>query len=139
MNNSRKIAILFGSKGFEKDKVREYKKEYDEIIEDAIKENKNIKSTFYKDKANRLYRRMKKYKENHLYFIHDFDVPFDDNLSEQDLRMFKIKTKISGGFRSFEVAKDYVNVLSIIKTSIKRNINPFESIKKIFNNEILFA
>ena len=35
-------------------------------------------------------------------------------------------------------AISYVNALSIIKTSIKRNINPFESIKAIFNNEILF-
>ena len=139
MNNSRKLAILFGSKCFEKEKVKEYEKEYDEILKEASKENKNIKSSFYKDKANKLYRRMKKYKKNHLYFIHDFEVPFDDNLSEQDLRIFKTKTKISGGFRSFNVAQDYVNILSIIKTSIKRNINPFESIKKIFNNETLFV
>lgn len=43
--------------------------------------------------VNRLYRRMKKYKKNHLYFIDDFTVPFDNNHSEQDLRIFKIKTK----------------------------------------------
>ena len=139
MNNSRKIAISFGSNKFTKSKIKEYKLEYDKIIKIGKEENKKISSSFYKDKANRLYRRMKKYKSNHLYFIEDFKVPFDNNLSEQDLRIFKIKTKISGGFRSFEVAKDYVNVLSIIKTSIKRNINPFESIKRIFNNEILFA
>ena len=36
-------------------------------------------------------------------------------------------------------AKSYVNALSIVKTSIKRNINPFSSIKAIFNNETLFA
>ena len=53
--------------------------------------------------------------------------------------MFKTKTKISGGFRSMEAAKHYVNALSLIKTSIKRNINPFESIKAIFNNQVLFS
>ena len=80
-----------------------------------------------------------KYKQNHLYFIEDFSIPFDDNLSERDLRIFKNKTKISGGFRSMNVAQDFANVLSIIKTSIKRKVNPFDSIKEILNNKILFA
>ena len=82
---------------------------------------------------------MVKYKQNHLYFIEDFNVPFDDNLSERDLRIFKNKTKISGGFRSIDVAQDFANALSIIKTSIKRKINPYDSINAIFNNEVLFA
>ncbi len=138
MNNTRKIAISFGLKKFDKNKIKEYEGEFDNLLMLAKKENKNIKSSYYKDKANKLYRRLKKYKKNHLYFIKNFEVPFDNNLSEQDLRMFKIKTKISGGFRSIKAAEHYVNTLSIIKTSIKRNINPFESIKAIFNNQVLF-
>ena len=139
MNETRKIAISFGLKRFNKEKIEEYEEEFDNLLELAKNENKNIKSSFYKDKANQLYRRLKKYKKNHLYFIKDFEVPFDNNLSEQDLRMFKIKTKISGGFRSMQAAEHYVNALSIIKTSIKRGINPFESIKAIFNNQLLFT
>lgn len=53
----------------------------------------------------------------------------------KELRIFKTKTKISGGFRSIEAAQDYANVLLVVKTSVKRKINP----KAIFNNEILFA
>ena len=139
MNNTRKIAISFGMTKFNKEKVKEYEEEFENILKIAKEENKNIHSSFYKEKANKLYRRLKKYKNNHLYFIKDFEVPFDNNLSEQDLRIFKTKTKISGGFRSMSVAQDYVNTLSIIKTSIKRKINPFDSIKAIFNNQILFA
>ena len=138
MNNTRKIAIQYGVKKFDKQKIKEYEKEYDKILELAIQENKEIKSSYYKDKANKLYRRLKKYKKNHLYFIKDFDVPFDNNRSENDLRIFKNKTKISGGFRTMKGAIGYVNALSIIKTSIKRKINPYDSIKAIFNNEILF-
>ena len=74
-----------------------------------------------------------------MYFIKSFEVPFDNNMSEQDLRIFKTKTKISGGFRSIKAANHYVNTLSIIKTSIKRNINSYYSIKKIFENKILFS
>ncbi len=139
MNNTKKIAMSYGLDGFSKEKIDEYKKEYDEIMELAKEENKKIKSSFYKTKkAKPLYNRLVKYKQNHLYFIEDFNVPFDDNLSEQDLRIFKNKTKISGGFRSIEAAQNFANALSIIKTSIKREINPFDSIKAIFENKVLF-
>lgn len=139
MNNTKKIAISYGLNNFDKKKINEYVDEFDNILDLALVENKTIKSSYYKDKANKLYRRIKKYKNNHLYFIKNFEVPFDNNLSEQDLRIFKIKTKISGGFRSMKAAEHYVNALSVIKTSIKRKINPFESIKQIFDNEVLFA
>ncbi len=140
MNQTRKIAISYGMKKFEKDKIKEYEKEYDEILKSAKEENKQIKSSFYRTtKAIPLYNRLKKYKKNHLYFIKNFTIPFDDNLSERDLRIFKNKTKISGGFRSMTSAKYYVNALSIIKTSIKRDLNPFDSIQSIFNNQVLFA
>lgn len=84
------------------------------------KGNRNLKEERVREIAKPLHSRLVKYKENHLYFIKDFNVPFDDNLSERDLRIFKTKTKISGGFRSIEAAQDFVNVLSIIKTSIKK-------------------
>lgn len=82
---------------------------------------------------------MIKYKQNHLYFIEDFNVLFDDNLSERDLRIFKNKTKISGRFRSMDVAQDFANALSVIKISIKRGINSYISINDIFDNKFLFA
>lgn len=140
MNNTRKIAIEYGLTKFSDDKIKEYRNEYDEILKLAKEENKKIKSSYYRlNKAKPLYNRLLKYKQNHLYFIEDFSIPFDDNLSERDLRIFKNKTKISGGFRSMNVAQDFANALSIIKTSIKRKVNPFDSIKDILNNKILFA
>lgn len=140
MNTTRKIAMSYGLKKFDKEKIKEYEREYDGILELAKIENKQIKSSYYRTKkASPLYNRLKKYKKNHLYFIKDFQVPFDDNLSELDLRIFKNKTKISGGFRSMKAAEYYANALSIIKTSIKREINPFDSIKAILDNQVLFT
>lgn len=139
MQNTRKIAMAFGINYFDKSKIKEYEKEFDGILDIAKEENKKISSRYYKDKAKKLYNRLVKYKKNHLYFIYDFNVDFDNNMSEQDLRIFKIKTKVSGGFRSMKGADSYVKALSIIKTSKKRKINHFDSIKRIFNNEILFS
>lgn len=140
MNNTRKIAIEYGLTKFSDDKIEEYNNEYEEILELAKEEDKKIKSSYYRiNKAVPLYNRLVKYKQNHLYFIEDFNIPFDDNLSERDLRIFKNKTKISGSFRGMDVAQDFANTLSIIKTSIKRKINPYYSINSIFNNEILFT
>ena len=47
-----------------------------------------------------LLNRLKKYKRNHLLFLHDFNVPFDNNMSERDLRKCKNRQKMSGGFRT---------------------------------------
>lgn len=138
IKNTKEIAMSFNLNKFDDKKIEEYEKEFDYILEKAIEENKNIKSSFYKDKANQLFRRLKKYKINHLHFIKNFEVAFDNNMSERDLRIFKTKTKVSGGFRSLTGAEHFVNALSIIKTSIKRKLNPFDSIKSIFNNEVLF-
>ena len=137
--HDRKVLIKKGCKSFSNIKTNEISAKYDEIISLAKKESKNIKSTYYKEKALKLIRRCEKYKDNHLAFIYDFSVPFDNNPSERDLRIIKIKTKISGGFKNINSAEAYCDAISIIKTSLKRKINPFESIKDIFNNKVLFA
>ena len=111
---------------------------FDSIINIGKSELKLIKSAFYKEKTKTLINRLEKYKTNHLYFILDFEVPYDNNMSERDLRTYKIKNNISGCFRSFDASTYYSNTMSIIKTGIKRGMNSLECIKRIFNNEVLF-
>lgn len=136
---NRSLAIKYKISSFDDETIKYYKDEYDKILEIAKEENKEITSSYYKPKSEKLYRRFIKYKDNHLYFIQDFDVPFDNNSSERDLRVYKGKTKVSGGFRSLEGANNFADALSIVKTSKKRNINPYNSIQSIFDGETLFA
>ena len=124
---------------FSNQQISNIEDEYNNLIKIAKKENQKIDSKFYKDKAMKLTRRCEKYKGNHLAYIYDFNIPFDNNLSERDLRIIKTKTKISGGFRSEEGSQIYCDAISIIKTSKRRGTNPFKAILDIFNNKVLFA
>ena len=136
---NRKIISKFGAKRFTKDEIKLMEKEYDDILQRAKEENEFIPSTYWKDKANTLLNRCIKHKDVMLFYIYDFSISYDNNFMERALRMIKGKTKVSGGFRSEIGAVRFGNIMSIIKTSKLRGINPFDSIKRIINGENLFA
>ena len=138
-NYERKQLMNQNITNFSNQQISNIEDEYNNLIKIAKKENQKIDSKFYKDKAMKLTRRCEKYKGNHLAYIYDFNIPFDNNLSERDLRIIKTKTKISGGFRSEEGSQIYCDAISIIKTSKRRGTNPFKAILDIFNNKVLFA
>ena len=132
LNEYKKQLVLHGTKELSKEKLEKYSQRYDEILELGVEENKSLESKYYKLEEKKLLNRLKKYKENHLLYIYDFSVPFDNNLSERDLRHVKSKTKISGCFRSLEGLQNYLNIKSIIGTCKKQCLNFYQIIKNIF-------
>jgi transposase len=73
--------------------------------------------------AHNLLNRFKTFKPETLRFLTDFEVPFTNNLPEQDLRMMKAKMKISGGFRTEKGAVDFARLRSVISSARKQGFN----------------
>ena len=112
-----------------------FDKKYDRLIEQARKENPLPETTEKKrgrkkkGKILALVERLANYKASVCLFIHNFAVPFDNNQAERDLRMIKVKTKVSGCFRSEDGAREYLKIMSYIGTAHKQGYNAFEAIK----------
>lgn len=136
MNNNRKKAMESGSGSFPTEIISDYENRYKKLIQKGRQENKTTKHKYAKSEENTLLNRMEKYQDNHLLFLHDFEVSFDDNMSERDLRKVKNREKMAGGFRKDSGHKMYCNILTMIETFKRRNMPLLESIKQVFTGTL---
>jgi transposase len=83
-------------------------------------------------KARNLLDRFRNHPDGILAFMRDFSVPFDNNLSERDLRMMKLRQKISGTFRSFNALVDFCRIRGYVSTARKNGINALDALRRVF-------
>jgi hypothetical protein len=106
-----------------------FEHEFDKLVEEAKLESPDwIYSGQKKSKDANLLRRIIVHKKAVLRFMKDLDVPFTNNQAERDLRMAKVRQKISGCFRSIENANVYARIRSFISTLKKQNRNILEGL-----------
>lgn len=133
MNQKRKEYLSNGEKQFSDEILQKYEKKYSELIVQGKKENKKTRHKYARNEETALLNRLEKYKANHLLFLYNFLVPFDNNMSERDLRKAKNRQKMSGGFRKESGNEMYCSILTIIETLKRRNLGLIENLKLLFN------
>jgi transposase len=138
MKAAKDKAVAKGKQALSAPTLYRYRKAYQAIVQKGLRINPfkppDIKKRGRpkKTKPRNLLERLENYADDILRFLYDFKVPFDNNFSERDLRMMKVKQKISGCFRSFQGAEAFARIRSYIITARKQNINTFDALRDLF-------
>ena len=88
-----------------------------------------------RSKARALIDRLREYRSDCLGFLFDLNVPFTNNQAERDIRMLKVKGKISGGFRRLEGALWFCRTRSYLQTCAKQGLSLLSCLRSVFAGE----
>ena len=117
------------------DRLTHFERRYDELITQGLQANPPPADPPPKKRGRKkqappknLLDRLQKHKPLVLAFMYDFRVPFDNNLAERDVRMIKIKQKVSGAFRTRTGAETFCAIRSYVSTARKHSLNVIDAI-----------
>ena len=94
------------------------------------------KGKIAKSDAHNLWERLKEHESAVLLFAIDANVAFTNNRAERDLRMAKVKQKVSGCFRKEIYAKAYCRISSYLQTMANKGYNPLVAIQMALAGEL---
>jgi hypothetical protein len=113
-------------------KVGAFEERFGQILDIADREYEyEPPSKYYMDGFN-LKERLREFREAHLLFLHDKNVPADNNLAERLLRIFKRKQRQVMSFRSFKSLEYLCQSLTMLAHLSNDEANLYESVSRIF-------
>ena len=143
LDRAKKTTVCNGNTGFDDDRIQRISLRYDGIMALADSECPPTDNRGRKRKGpeRSLIDRLQRYKGYILHFITDFDVPFDNNQAERDVRYAKIKMKVSGQFRDIGHAQEFLDIISYIGTARKNGVSAYNALTSAFagNTDIIFG
>ncbi|MDG5996537.1 MAG: IS66 family transposase [Candidatus Brocadia sp.] len=121
-----------------------YRQRYRGILQNAEAESpppdetnrKGKRGRVKRTKARNLLERLREYEGDVLRFMDNKNVPFTNNLAENDIRMTKVQQKISGCFRSLDGAKIFCLIRSYLSTCRKQGVNLSQALRMVFRGKL---
>lgn len=138
MNKAAKRAREQAKVAFSDSHLAQYRQRFRYLVEHGLKHHPpqvdtlSNKPLAKQSKAHNLLLALDKYTEEVLRFLYDFNVPFDNNGAERDIRMLKVKMKISGFFHSLETGNRFLRIRSFISTARKQGYSAFDALRQLF-------
>jgi transposase len=128
-----------GGSRLSKSETEEYERRYGKLLKQGLRVESRKpalasgkRGRKKQTKSKNLLDRLRRYRSETLRFLYDFQVPFDNNQAERDVRMMKVQQKISGSFRTEEGARNFCRIRSYISTMRKQGHNILAALRSVF-------
>lgn len=141
MNLTKEKAVSKGRTSLSYYHGRKFDSEYDRLMDEAKMLNPQPeripgkRGRMKRGKVLALIQRLIAHKGEVCLFAKNFSVPFTNNTAEQSIRMVKVKTKVSGCFRTETGASEFMTIMSYLGTAKKQGINTYDAIRAALSGD----
>lgn len=133
-------AVARGDTGLDPSVLHSIRVRYGKLISKGWSANEDpsaaAEGKWYQNNAVNLLGRLDAYRDDVLRFTVDFDLPFDNNQGERDIRMVKLQQKISGSWRTKTGADHFCAIRSYVSTMKKHGYRVLDGLGELFEGRV---
>lgn len=145
MKRATEEAQLAGQTALSASTLRDFDGRYGQILDEGLtlhppaieRRSPGQRGPIKQSKARNLLERLRDHRASVLAFLYDFRVPFENSQAERDIRMMKVKQKISGCFRSAHGAAAFCRIRGYLSTLRKQGHPMLAALRRVFMGDPL--